>query len=99
MKTSTQSKPYELALYLIQWCIDKRLEIIGFGKLNVNIVDNSMNTITNIENRVSAQFKGGLTIIRDIRERPKEESYEDVSPFAKDLEDFQDFQQNNQSIE
>ena len=98
-KTVQQSNGDAEFLKVIQWCIDKRLEIIGFGKLNVNIVDNSMTTTTNIENRVSAQFRGGLTIIRDVRERPKDESYEDVSPLAKDLEDFQDFQQNNQSIE
>ena len=74
IKTNEASKTIEASdgnaefLKVVQWCIDKRLEIIGFGKLNVNI----QNNFTNIDNRVSQKFSGNVTIIRDVRERPIE---------------------------
>lgn len=68
-KTVQQSNGDAEFLKVIQWCIDKRLEIIGYGKLNVNI---QQNTITNIDNRVSQKFSGNVTIVRDVRERPIE---------------------------
>ena len=68
-KTTEVSDGNAEFLKIVQWCIDKRLEIIGFGKLNINIQNNNVS----VENRVSSKFSGGLTIIRDIRERPEEE--------------------------
>ena len=87
IKTNEASKTIEASdgnaefLKVVQWCIDKRLEIIGFGKLNVNIQQN----FTNIDNRVSQKFSGNVTIIRDVRERPIE--IEATSPLNEELKD------------
>lgn len=88
IKTNEASKTIEASdgnsefLKVVQWCIDKRLEIIGFGKLNVNI---QQNTINNIDNRVSQKFSGNVTIVRDVRERPIE--IEATSPLNEELKD------------
>ena len=88
IKTNEASKTIEASdgnsefLKVVQWCIDKRLEIIGFGKLNVNI---QQNTINNIDNRVSQKFSGNVTIVRDVRERPIE--IEATSPLVDEIKE------------
>lgn len=90
IKSNEASKTIEASegnaefLKVVQWCIDKRLEIIGFGKLNINIQNNS---VTNVENRISHKFSGNVTIVRDVREKPTEIEVEDISPLVKEIKD------------
>lgn len=65
-KTAQQTNGDNEFLKTVQWCIDKRLEIVGFGKLNIAIQNNEIN----IDNRVSQQFMGEVSIVREHRVRP-----------------------------
>lgn len=57
-------------LKTVQWCIEKRLEIIGYGKLHLNVQNVQNNTIVQ-ENKVNAQFNGGFTITESQRDLTK----------------------------
>ena len=86
LKATEQSNGDAEFLKIVLMCQDKRLEIIGFGKINLNFNQTNINS-TNTENRISQQFMGGIVINRVPRDRPETIDADIISPLAKQLQD------------